>query len=78
MKTDKRLEPSPELKRKLDAAVYDAVKEAFDIEDFGEIPLSIMREAMLASFAREYYNKGVADAKRLMSLRLEDVSALEL
>jgi len=74
----KRLELSSFQKRDLDDALRSALRDVFEIENVGELQLSMLVDALRDPLAKIYYNKGVADARHLMQERLEDVASIQL
>ena len=74
---DRRLELGPEERRRIFEALAEALHEGFDIEDAGDLRLSMLLDALEEPLAKVYYNRGVHDAARLIASRLEDVEALK-
>ena len=74
---DRRLELSPEERRRVFEALADALRESFDIDDAGELRLSLLLNALETPLAKVYYNRGVHDATRLIASRLDDFEALK-
>ena len=74
---DRRLELSTEERRRVFEALADALRESFDIDDAGELRLSLLLNALETPLAKVYYNRGVHDATRLIASRLDDVEALK-
>ncbi len=64
--------------RRIQDEIRTAVQDALDIEDIGELPLSIIWDAIMENVAKTYYNKGLADARRYIELRAEDIATLEI
>ena len=74
---DRRLELGPEERRRVFEALAEALREGFDIDDAGDLRLSMLLAAIEEPLAKVYYNRGVHDAARLLASRLEDVEALK-
>lgn len=73
----KRLALSQTERRELHDALRAVLKDAFSLEDVGELQLSILVDALMDPLAKVYYNKGVADARHIMSERLDDVASIQ-
>ena len=74
---DRRLELGPEERRRVFEALAEALRESFEIDDAGDLRLSMLLAALEEPLAKIYYNRGVHDAVRLLASRLEDVEALK-
>ena len=74
---DPRLTLKIDEKRIVLDALASALQESFDIDDAGELRLSIMLDALAKPLAHIYYNRGVSDAVQLLATRLEDLEALK-
>ena len=74
----KRLELSLDQKRELHDALRRALEEVCELEDVGELQLSLLLDALIQPMAKVYYNKGLSDARRCLLDRLDDISALEV
>lgn len=74
---DRRLELGPEERRRVFEALTEALHEGFDIDDAGDLRLSMLLDALEEPLGKVYYNRGVHDAARLIASRLEDVEALK-
>jgi uncharacterized protein (DUF2164 family) len=77
MKRDRRLELVPEERRRVFEVLAEALREGFDIEEVGDLRLSMLLDALEEPLAKVYYNRGVHDAARLLVSRLDDVEALK-
>lgn len=73
----KRLALTQTEKRDLHDALRAVLKDAFGLEDVAELQLSILVDALMDPLAKVYYNKGVADARHIMSERLDDVASIQ-
>ena len=74
----KRLELSSTQKRDLLVVLRASLREVFEIEEAGELQLSMLVDALREPLAKVYYNKGVADARHFMQERLDDVASIQL
>lgn len=74
----KRLELHPAEMKRLSEDVRDALVEALELEDMGELSLSIVMDALVLSVGKAYYNRGLSDARRFIEQRAEDIAALEI
>ena len=74
----KRLELHPAEMRRLSDEVRAALVDALELEDMGELGLSIIMDALVMTVGKAYYNRGLADARRFIEQRAEDLTALEI
>ena len=74
---DPRLALNLDEKRIVLDALAAALQENFDIDDAGELRLSMLLDALAKPLAHIYYNRGVSDSMQLLSTRLEDLDALK-
>lgn len=77
LREDRRQALSLDEKRIVLDALADALHEGFDINDAGELRLSMLLDALAKPLAHIYYNRGVSDAMQLLATRLEDLEALK-
>jgi len=74
---DPRLTLNLDEKRIVLDVLANALQEGFDIDDAGELPLSMLLDEITKPLANIYYNRGVSDAVQLLATRLEDLEALK-
>ena len=75
---DPRLTLNLDEKRIVLDVLANALQESFEIDDAGELRLSMLLDEVTKPLANIYYNRGVSDAMQLLATRLEDVEALKL
>lgn len=75
---DPRLTLNLDEKRIVLDVLANALQESFEIDDAGELRLSMLLDEITKPLASIYYNRGVSDAMQLLATRLEDVEALKL
>lgn len=74
---DSRLTLNLDEKRIVLDALANALQENFEIDDAGELRLSMLLDEITEPLASIYYNRGVSDAVQLLATRLEDLEALK-
>jgi uncharacterized protein (DUF2164 family) len=74
---DRRLELSLDERRRVFEALTAALHEEFDIDDVGDLRLSMLLAALEEPLAKVYYNRGIHDAARFLASRLDDVEGLK-